>query len=210
MVFGRKSKKELEEMRQQVLLQEQTQRYNELQLQAQKELMEQRMRQQQEDYERKVQQDREEHDRQMRQWEFERQERERYEYEQEKRKQELKRVQDLKKLQQKKLEQIRQERLRRTTPEALREVRNLIRTRYELDTLIWSLRGSRIPDRPFVQEKMDKADAVLQQIITMVDSWEKSEKVWTDEEWILAQRIKAMIDEKGKRWWAEQPPWNEK
>lgn len=52
-----------------------------------------------------------------------------------------------------------------TTPEALRGLRDLIRTKYELDVEIWNLRGARRMDRPVVEKKMQGADAVLTEII---------------------------------------------
>lgn len=114
-----------------------------------------------------------------------------------------------KEIEQKGREQRRLERLKLTSPEALRGVRDLIRTRYALDAEIWSLKGARKPDRPVVEEKMARADAVLLEIYTMVESWEQSDKVWTPQEWELARDIKERILAEGKRWWEDSPPWNE-
>lgn len=161
----------------------------------QEEQMERRLQQQREEYELKTQRKREQ--------------REQREHDQKLKLREQERARAAEVAQRLKLEQQRKERLEKTTPSALRDVRNLIRTRYELDTFIWSLKGARGPDRPIVLEKMDKADAVLQQILTMVDTWEENNKLWTPEEWILARRIKGMIQAEGKRWWADNPPWNE-
>jgi hypothetical protein len=99
--------------------------------------------------------------------------------------------------------------LKLTSPEALRWLRDLIRTRYDLDMEIWSLRRARRPDRPVVEEKMKKADAILTEIYTMVRTWEENDKLWTPEEWELAQDIKERILADGKRMWMENPPWNE-
>src|SRR5271170_5003789 len=87
-------------------------------------------------------------------------------------------------------EQRRLERLKVTSPEALRGLRDLIRTRYALDMEIWSLRGVKRPDRPIVEERMGKADAVLEEIYNMVATWEENSKVWTPQEWELARDIK--------------------
>jgi hypothetical protein len=106
-------------------------------------------------------------------------------------------------------EQRRLERLKLTSPEALRRVRDLIRTRHQLDMFIWSLRGVRGPDRPLVTEKMEKADAVLMEIYAMVETWEENERIWTAEEWKLAQKIKERILADGKKWWGSNYLWNE-
>ena len=102
-----------------------------------------------------------------------------------------------------------QRRLKLTSPEALRGVRDLIRTRYALDAEIWSLKGARKPDRPVVEEKIEKADAVLLEIYTIVESWEENDRIWTPQEWELARDIRERILAEGKRWWENNPPWNE-
>jgi hypothetical protein len=106
-------------------------------------------------------------------------------------------------------ERRRLERLKLTSPEALRGLRDLIRTRYALDLEIWSLKGARKPNRPVVEEKMRKADAILTEIYNMVETWEENDKVWTQQEWELARDIKKRILEKGKRQWKDNPPWND-
>ena len=133
-----------------------------------------------------------------RQREKERRDRERLEKEREKKERERK-----------EREQRRLERLKVTSPEALRGLRDLIRTRYALDMEIWSLKGARKPNRPVVEEKMGKADAVLMEVYNMVDTWEPNDKVWTPQEWELARDIKARIQASGKRVWKDNPPWNE-
>jgi hypothetical protein len=133
-----------------------------------------------------------------RQREKERRERERLENE---------RVQ--KERERKEREQRRLERLKLTSPEALRGLRDLIRTRYALDMEIWSLKGARKPNRPVVEEKMGRADAILMEIYNMVETWEENDKVWTPQEWELARDVKKRILEKGKRQWKDNPPWNE-
>lgn len=110
---------------------------------------------------------------------------------------------------QKAREQRRLQRLKLTSPDALRGLRDLIRTRYALDIEIWSLKGARRPDRPIVEDKMEKADAVLMEIYNMVVTWEENDRIWTPQEWELAQDIKARILAGGKRQWKDNPPWNE-
>jgi hypothetical protein len=100
-------------------------------------------------------------------------------------------------------------RLKLTTPEALYNLRGLVRMKYQLDIEIWGLRWTRGPDRHIVERKMDMADAVLLEIITMVDSWEESDTTWTQQEWKLAQMVKERIEKGGKRTWANNPPWRE-
>lgn len=102
-----------------------------------------------------------------------------------------------------------QERLKLTSPEALRGLRDLIRTRYKLDMEIWSLKGVRKPDRPIVEEKMEMADAILMEIYAVVETWEENDKIWTPQEWVLAREVKERLLAEGKRWWKNNPPWNE-
>lgn len=102
-----------------------------------------------------------------------------------------------------------QERLELTSPEALRGLRDLIRTRYKLDVEIWGLKGVRKPDRPIVEEKMEMADAILMEIYAMVETWEENDKIWTPQEWVLAREVKERLLAEGKRWWKNNPPWNE-
>jgi hypothetical protein len=101
------------------------------------------------------------------------------------------------------------ERLKLTSPEALRGLRDLIRARYALDMEIWSLKGARKSNRPIVEEKMGRADAILMEIYSMVETWEENDKVWTTQEWELARDVRKRILEKGKRQWKDNPPWNE-
>ena len=189
MVFGKKKlERQLAELALQKEQQEQAQRWKELQMQEHIRIQE------------------EEHQRKEQQWENERRERQRKEYERWEKKRQEQELQEREKLQKKEREQRRLERLKLTSPEALRKLRDLIRTRYQLDMYIWSLRGVRGPDRPLVVEKMEKADAVLMEIFTMVDTWEENDRIWTAEEWRLAQKIKERIQAEGKRWWVNNPP----
>lgn len=103
----------------------------------------------------------------------------------------------------------RREKIKKTTPESLRILRDLIRQRYQLDMHIWSLKGARAPDRPIVEADMEKADSVLQEIYAMVETWDENEADWTPQEWALASRIKEQVMKGGKRVWRNNPPWNE-
>jgi hypothetical protein len=102
-------------------------------------------------------------------------------------------------------------RLRMTTPEALRSLRELIRRKYELDMAIWADRKVRRPDRPFVVANMDQADAVLEEILMIVQTWGEDNKdnTWKDHEWPLAHEVFSKLHEDGKRWWRDNPPWEE-
>jgi len=121
----------------------------------------------------------------------------------------LEKEREQKEREQKEREQRRLERLKLTSPDALHGLRDLIRTRYALDVEIWSLRGVMWRDRPIVEEKMRKADAVLEEIYNRVDTWEENDRVWTPQEWELARDIKARIQAGGKRVWKDNPPWIE-
>jgi len=100
-------------------------------------------------------------------------------------------------------------RMRMVSPETLRELRELLRTRYELDIKIWNLRKVRKPDRPVVEEKMERSDAVLGEIMNIVQAWDGSESSWAPGEWEQAQEIVRRIEAEGKREWAGNPPWEE-
>ena len=99
-------------------------------------------------------------------------------------------------------------RLKMNTPDSLRSLRELIRTRYELDMEIWRLRDVRAPDRPIVEEKMAKSDAVLAEIVAIVSSWEGTEESWNVNEWEMAQDVRNRLLIGGKRRW-DSPPWGE-
>jgi hypothetical protein len=96
---------------------------------------------------------------------------------------------------------------KQVSPEKLRELRDLIRLRYELDVQIWNLRGVRKPDRPIVEEKMEKADSVLQAIEDTIRSWEDTRSSWTQEEWDKIGDVFHRITLQNKRWWTKNPPW---
>lgn len=110
---------------------------------------------------------------------------------------------------QRKKEEDRKKRLRMTNTETLRELRELIRTRYELDVKIWSLRKVRKPDRPIIEEDMERADAVMAEIMEIIRAWEGSENWWTKNEWEQVEQIIDKMNADGKRRWVGSPPWEE-
>jgi hypothetical protein len=107
------------------------------------------------------------------------------------------------------LRELRNKRLKSTEPENLRTLRDNVRRKYQLDIAIWADRGVRRPDRPLVEKKMEEADALLDEILQIVNTWEKSDNVFTDAEWELAEEIKKRLLVDGKRRWAGNPPWGE-
>ncbi|KUJ14620.1 uncharacterized protein LY89DRAFT_783720 [Mollisia scopiformis] len=191
-MFGKKKKleKQLAELSLQKQQQEQAQRWNELQMQEQLRAKEEEMR------------------RKEQIWETERLERQRREYELREAERQKQKAMEWEEQQRKDREVVKHERVKKTTPEALRGLRDLIRQRYQLDMEIWSLKGARKPDHPIVFEKMEKADAVLQEICAMVETWEENEAFWTAQEWVLASKIKEQVMKSGKRVWRNNPPWN--
>ena len=99
--------------------------------------------------------------------------------------------------------------LQTVSPDTLRSLRELIRERYELDVEIWSLRNVRRPDRWIVEKKMDKADAILLKIFSIVHAWDGTEGSWTAIEWNQAKQIQGRVLAEGKRWWAGNAPWDD-
>lgn len=103
----------------------------------------------------------------------------------------------------------RMRKLQTISTDTLRGLRDLIRTRYELDVDIWNLRKVRKPDRHIVEEKMVRADAILSEIFAIVRAWDGTEKSWTKSEWEQAKNIQKRILADGKRRWAGNPPWED-
>jgi hypothetical protein len=94
-------------------------------------------------------------------------------------------------------------------PDAIRELRELIQKRYELDLDIWDSRKCGPWDKEFVQRQMVKSDAVLHKIERILSSWEDPGVVWSPEDFEKVQQIKWRILEGGKRRWTVNPPWGE-
>lgn len=106
--------------------------------------------------------------------------------------------------------QNRQRKIMEASPDTLRSLRELIRLKYQLDVEIWGLRGARKPDRWIVEQKMEKADAVLEEIMTMVRLWEhKTDGSWDAVEWERVQDIRRRLETGGIRIWADSPLWSE-
>ncbi|MCJ1344558.1 hypothetical protein MMC31_002761 [Peltigera leucophlebia] len=106
--------------------------------------------------------------------------------------------------------QNRQRKIKEASPETLRSLRELIRLKYQLDVEIWGLRGARRPDRWLVEQKMEKADAVLEEIMTMVRVWEhNTDGSWDAAEWERVQDIRRRLQTGGIRIWADSPLWSE-
>jgi hypothetical protein len=100
--------------------------------------------------------------------------------------------------------------LKANTPDALKALRDLIRHRYELDMEIWRLRDVRSADREVVEEKMERADAVLDEILAIVSYWDFGDgDTWTPAEWELASDVKQRLLGGEKRRWGENPPWED-
>jgi len=98
--------------------------------------------------------------------------------------------------------------MKESSPETLRDLRELIRNRYQMDVEIWGLRRARKPDRPKVLEKMVIADAIMEEILTTISTWENQQDGnWNDEEWDRVQEIKERLQKDGKRVWEGNPPW---
>ncbi|KAF2034311.1 hypothetical protein EK21DRAFT_107935 [Setomelanomma holmii] len=85
-------------------------------------------------------------------------------------------------------------RLEQASPETLRDLRELIRDRFERDVKIWSRRGARRPDRPIIQTNMDRADAIMEEILIMIDMWgDNSDGRWDEEDWEKVQIIRTKL-----------------
>ncbi|KAF2823206.1 actin-like ATPase domain-containing protein [Ophiobolus disseminans] len=107
-------------------------------------------------------------------------------------------------------EQDRLNKMKEASQETLRDLRELIRERYELDVKIWSRRGARRPNRPLVETMMLKSDAIMEEILMMVEVWGDSpDGNWTKEEWNNVEIIRKKLREGGHRVWKDNPPWND-
>jgi hypothetical protein len=128
---------------------------------------------------------------------------------------ERKRIRELKEAQDKLEQKLKdQEKMRQrdevrnsNSPKALRELRELIRARYELDMDIWNSRNDFEANRDIVKKKMFQSNAILQDIQSRVQKWsgEDGASGWTPEEWQLAQEVKTRLLAPGKRDWDKEP-----
>ncbi|KIW08013.1 uncharacterized protein PV09_00959 [Verruconis gallopava] len=94
-----------------------------------------------------------------------------------------------------------------TSPTALLHLRELVRSRYELDMEIWRMRDTRRANRKVLEEKMHRADVLLREIQATVSSWKMDREVWEEDELDMAKEIQSRLMEDGKRNWALNPPW---
>jgi hypothetical protein len=98
----------------------------------------------------------------------------------------------------------------KVTKEELRDLRELMRKKYALDGEIWLLKDVKPRDYPIVEVKMRMADATLQRIREIVDSFDSPEFFeWQADYWKLRE-IKSRMAEPGKKeCWMNEPPWKE-
>lgn len=97
----------------------------------------------------------------------------------------------------------------RVTNAMVRELRELIRYRYELDCKIWDRRAVKVFMRDSVEADMSKADAAMVAIKKILESWDRPEKFSTREEYQKFTEIKARITRSEIRNWTSNPPWSE-
>jgi hypothetical protein len=97
----------------------------------------------------------------------------------------------------------------KVSPEEVRELHELIRRRCELDVWIWGKRKCYPTDRWKVKKEMDRSDAALSKIISLVQSWDTEDAWDLKEDWGKLREIRRKLEEGGKRYWAAHPPWEE-
>lgn len=96
------------------------------------------------------------------------------------------------------------------TPQELRELRELIISRYQLDIELYTLRDAKSFQRDHVEDKMRNADAMLAKIERVVKDWDRRDFWEDDEDYVKWKEIKKRIGEPGKRAWCKNPPWNDR
>jgi hypothetical protein len=104
--------------------------------------------------------------------------------------------------------EVREEKARRNrdvTPQALRDLREKIRQKYELDVKIWSFRHVRASDHKIVEDKMAIADGLLDEILDTINNWDEND--WAKNEKEKIREIKHRMALDGKRRWKNNPPW---
>ena len=107
------------------------------------------------------------------------------------------------------VENARQARLRVVSPDAIRRLRQLMRERYRLDIDIWNKRGVLNANQEHVIDLGEKSDAVLQEIYSIVESWDQSLFNGHPREWEIASRIKDQLAARKAKVWQGSPPWND-
>jgi hypothetical protein len=91
----------------------------------------------------------------------------------------------------------------------VRELRELIQKRYELDIDIWNSRDCGPWDKKYVEGQMVRSDAVLYKIERILASWEDPSLKWSPQDYQKMQEVKRRIVEGGKRRWTVNPPWGD-
>ncbi|KAK4552630.1 hypothetical protein LTR86_010274 [Recurvomyces mirabilis] len=93
--------------------------------------------------------------------------------------------------------------------ENVRHVRDLIREKYRLDIEIWSRRRRQVDARFKIEEETRKADAILEEIISIVSDWD-NDIFDKPEEWDMAEEIKNGIPKLDEPYvlWRNSPPWD--
>lgn len=56
---------------------------------------------------------------------------------------------------------------------------------------------------------MDRSDAALAKIISLVQSWDTEDAWETKDDWRKLREVRRRLEEGGKRDWASHPPWEE-
>ncbi|KAK0125658.1 hypothetical protein ONS95_000339 [Cadophora gregata] len=96
---------------------------------------------------------------------------------------------------------------KRRSPLDVRELNDLIRTKYSLDLDIWSLRHCRPRDRDMVKDKMRRSDAALAKIMATVNLWDHLEDWESEQNWRQLRAIKERLIRSKICLWSEAPPW---
>lgn len=93
----------------------------------------------------------------------------------------------------------------------VRRLRRLIREKYQLDVYIWNKRYVQRALRPHILQQATKSDAILQEIIFIVNEWTR-DAFEDPEEWRLAKKIQEELERGGSQTmlWADLPPWDER
>jgi hypothetical protein len=89
----------------------------------------------------------------------------------------------------------------------LRELCELIKERHGLDVVLNGWQDVRLPDRPFVEEQMRKADAILARIENIVRVYAHPAAFEKTEDYNKFMEIKNLVAMSGKRNWTKYPPW---
>jgi hypothetical protein len=79
------------------------------------------------------------------------------------------------------------------TSQDLRECRELMRSKYALDVLIYNSRHARAHNRDIIDDKKRQSAGALVDIQRMVKGWVEAEAQWSSEEWKMVQDIHKRI-----------------